>query len=95
MTLRARLLLAQLPIALALVLVALVALRTLEPLSRASERIFDENYRSVLAAGKMQAALERLESAAASTVAGRRSEASADVFEQELRIQEHNITEPG
>jgi len=50
MTLRARLLLAQGPLALALLIVAVVAILTASSLGRTGDRILADNYRSVLAA---------------------------------------------
>lgn len=101
MTLRSKLLLAQLPLAIALVVLGFVALRTLVDLGRSSQRILRDNYRSVLAAERMKEALERIDSAAAFRAAGRpdKGEAQAPpnfaLFESELRAEEANITEPG
>ncbi|MFL5311216.1 MAG: ATP-binding protein [Myxococcales bacterium] len=101
MTLRTRLLLAQLPLAAGLALLGFVALRTLDALGRSSQRILQDNYRSVLAAQRMKDALERVDSAALFRAAGQPeradSQAAANIakFNEELSIQEHNITEPG
>ncbi len=99
MSLRAKLLLAQLPLALALVLVGLVAVKSITALSDQSQLILKDNYRSVLAAQRMKESLERLDSAALFKLAGdaERSDAQiadhAQKFEDELRVQEQNITE--
>jgi len=100
-TLRTKLVLAQLPLAAGLVLLGLVALRTFDALGRSSQRILQDNYRSVLAAQRMKDAIERVDSAAVFRAAGRPDKADAQApgnvrrFEEELSIQEHNITEPG
>jgi two-component system, NtrC family, sensor histidine kinase KinB len=99
--LRTRLVLAQLPLAAGLTLLGFVALRTLDALGRSSERILQDNYRSVLAAQRMKDALERVDSAAVFRAAGRADKAGEQAppnirrFEEELSVQEHNITEPG
>ena len=101
MTLRTKLVLAQLPLAAGLVLLGFVALRTFDALGRSSQRILQDNYRSVLAAQRMKDAVERVDSAAVFRAAGRRDKADAQAppnmrrFEEELSVQEHNITEPG
>jgi NtrC-family two-component system sensor histidine kinase KinB len=100
-TLRRKLLLAQAPLAAVLGVLGAVALRTLGDLGRSSERILQDNYRSVLAAQRMKEALERIDSAAAFRALGRpdlsnpQAEANLTQFEEELRVQEKNITEPG
>ncbi|MFL5396920.1 MAG: ATP-binding protein [Myxococcales bacterium] len=100
MTLRAKLLAAQAPLALVLLLLGVVSLRTVNDLGRSSQRILQDNYRSVLAAQRMMEALQRLDSAALSAAAGKPQRAEADAapslraFEQELAVQENNITEP-
>jgi two-component system, NtrC family, sensor histidine kinase KinB len=100
MTLRAKLLAAQAPLALVLLLLGVVSLRTVSDLGRSSQRILQDNYRSVLAAQRMMDAVQRLDSAAAFAVAGRRLRLEADApailraFEDELALQEGNITEP-
>src|SRR5262249_49924304 len=101
MTLRARLLLAQAPMALAMVLVAVVAILTAKSLGQAGERILADNNPSALAAPPMQESIERLDSAALFIVIGEQERASALItehrttFERELVVEEHNITEPG
>ena len=101
MTLRRKLLLAQAPLAAVLGILGAIALRTLSDLGQSSERILQDNYRSVLAAQRMKEALERIDSAAAFRGLGRadladpQAEANLARFENELRVQEQNITEPG
>ena len=99
MTIRTRLLLAQAPLALGLILVGILALTTLDALGRGSQRILRDNFRSVLAVQRMKDSAERIEAAAASRALGRpgSAEATAEIaaFETQLAVQEHNITEPG
>lgn len=101
MKLQYRILLAQLP-ALVVILVLLVwGGRTVERLGAESQRILAQNYRSVLAAERMKESIERLDSAALFAVAGSPERADALIsaheptFEAELRVQEANVTEPG
>ena len=98
MTLRRRLLLAQAPLAAALVLVGAASLRTVASLGESSEGILKDNYRSVLAAQRMNAALDLLDRDALMRALGRASPPDPGArqhFESELRVQEGNITEPG
>ena len=101
MNLRAKLAWPQAVLALALACVGGVALWSLRSLGSSSERILQDNYRSVLAAERMKEALERLDSAALFRVAGRDEEAGELVvvhqatFERELQVQERNVTEAG
>jgi signal transduction histidine kinase/HAMP domain-containing protein len=101
MTLRTRLLLAQSPLALALAAVAGVAVVTANSLGQAGERILSDNYRSVLAAQRMKESIERLDSGALFVVIGNRDSGlrlaaeHRPAFEDELQVEEHNITEPG
>ena len=101
MTLRTRLLLAQAPLAVGLVLVGLVALNTLDTLGQSSQLILRDNFRSVLAAQRMKDAVERVDNAAAFRAAGRpdkadeQAPANIRAFESQLEAQERNITEPG
>ncbi len=100
MTLRAKLLLAQAPLALALALVGVASVSAIASLGRSPELILRDNYRSVLAAERMLRAESELDDFALARAAGRtsadaaRAEASAR-FEAELRAQEGNITERG
>lgn len=101
MSLRLKLLLAALPLALALVLVGVVSALTVDTLGATSGRILRDNYRSVLAAQRMKESIERMDSAALFWVVGAPEKAEAQArehgaaFESELQRQEENITEPG
>jgi NtrC-family two-component system sensor histidine kinase KinB len=101
MTLRGKLLLAQAPLGLALVLLGVFSVVTVTGLGETAERILADNYRSVLAAQRMKESLERIDRAALFLLAGERArgpdEAAPDMatFEAELQVQENNITEPG
>ncbi|AKQ69919.1 Sensory box histidine kinase [Myxococcus hansupus] len=100
MTLRGRLMLAQAPLAVALLLVGVVAVVTLSRLGQAGPRVLQENYRSVLAAQELMAQLERMDSAALFILAGERERGLAQQtaqrgrVEAQLRVQEGNVTEP-
>jgi NtrC-family two-component system sensor histidine kinase KinB len=101
MTLRAKLLLAQVPLGAALVGLGVVAIMTVTSLGETSNRILTDNYRSVLAMQRMKESLERLDSAALFLVAGERAKGLAQAsayertFDDELRVQDGNITERG
>ena len=101
MLLKTKLLLAQLPLALALLVLGAVAVATIGQLGSSSERILQDNYRSVLAAQRMKEAIERMDSAALFMALGRREEGkqlalrNRKVFEEELAVQIKNITEKG
>ncbi|HEX7622482.1 MAG TPA: ATP-binding protein [Anaeromyxobacteraceae bacterium] len=100
MTLRAKLLLAQAPLGLALVLVAAASLSTIAALGRSPELILKDNYRSVLAAERMLHAEQDLDAFALARAAGKAADEAGHAesrarFEAELRGQEGNITEPG
>jgi len=99
LTLRAKLLLAQAPLALVLLLFGVASVTTLSALGRAPELILKDNYRSVLAAERMMQSLDRLQAEALARATGRAGDGDAAAqrprFEGELVAQEHNITEPG
>jgi len=82
-------------------LVGAVQVFTLSDLIQSGQNILKDNYRSVLAAQRMKEALERIDSAAMFLVIGERDrglEQEAQFrpkLEQELVVQEGNITEPG
>ena len=101
MLLKTKLLLAQIPLALALLALGAVAIATIGQLGSSSERILQDNYRSVLAAQRMKEAIERMDSAALFIALGRREEGkqlalrNRKVFEEELAVQIKNITEKG
>jgi NtrC-family two-component system sensor histidine kinase KinB len=101
MSLRTKLVLAQAPLLLALVLVGAVGSLTATALGLGAQAILRENFRSVLAAERMIDAAARIDSASLYCVAGecargQRSIAEAEEsFERELHAQEGNITEVG
>jgi NtrC-family two-component system sensor histidine kinase KinB len=101
MSLRARLLLAQLPLVAACVLLAIVAMTTTSTLGKASRRILRENYASVLSAQEMKESVERINEDSLVLVAGRDAasgrplEAHRAAFEKALAAQNANITETG
>jgi len=101
MSLRGKLLLALVPLGLALIVVGVVAVRCVSRLGSQSKRILDDNYHSVLAAQRMKESVERMDSAALFLLAGHREKALAQItshrpaFETQLKVQEGNITEVG
>ncbi len=101
MTLRGKLLAAQVPLAAAIVILGLVATTSLRSLSQRTDLVLRDNYRSVLAGERMKEAIERIDSAALFSLAGQAERAAAQIepnrarFAAELDVEEHNITEPG
>ncbi|HUL60531.1 MAG TPA: ATP-binding protein [Anaeromyxobacteraceae bacterium] len=99
MTLRGKLLAAQAPLALVLVVFGVASTRAITALGGSPELILKDNYRSVLAAERMMEALERLQAQALARATGRKEDPAAgdqaSRFEAELAAQEGNITEPG
>jgi methyl-accepting chemotaxis protein len=101
MSLRTKLFLALFPLLVGLGVAVVAGGMTTMALGKSSRRIFDENYRSVLAAQRMKESAERLDSAALFSVAGRaevgveQAASSRQRFEDELRVEETNITEAG
>jgi signal transduction histidine kinase len=101
MKLRTKLLLAQLPLALALLVIGALAVSTIGRLGGHSQAILKDNYRSVLAAQRMKESIERMDSAALFKLAGHWDEGAPmaaehrKIFETELRVEEGNITEAG
>ncbi len=102
MSLRAKLLLAQAPLAVALALICILSVMMISSLGSHSQTILKDNYRSVLAIQRMLEALERLEDSASVVVlAALRDEERQKAaeyrqqFENELKVQEGNITEHG
>ncbi len=101
MTLRTKLLLAQAPLGLVLVVISILSLALISSLGSHSQTILKDNYRSVLAAERMKESIERMDSAALFILAGRpekalpQASANRPLFESELKVQEGNITEPG
>jgi NtrC-family two-component system sensor histidine kinase KinB len=101
MSLKGRLLLAQTPLALALILLGIFSSAVTTRLGQQARLILADNYRSVLAAERMKESLERMNGAALFRLAGHDDEAAAQIatnrqkFEAELAAQEGNITESG
>ncbi len=101
MKLRTKLLLAQLPLVVALAITIVVGSVVTRALGRGSQEILKDNYRSVLAAERMKEATERIDSGIVFAVIGRAAQGRAQIdanapkFEDELRAQEGNVTEPG
>jgi signal transduction histidine kinase len=81
--------LAQLPLALALIIVGFVSRRTMVRMDHYSQDILKDNYQSVLAAQHMRDAADTMFREPAAWAAQER------LFEQELEFQESNITEVG
>jgi NtrC-family two-component system sensor histidine kinase KinB len=101
MTLRAKLILTQSPLALALLLLGVVSGSVTRRLGAQARLILADNYRSVLAAERMKGALDHLNGDALVLLAGHPEGVAADVaanratFSRELAAQEGNITERG
>ncbi len=102
MSLRVKLLLAQAPLAVALALVCLLSVVTISSLGSYSQTILKDNYRSLLAVQRMLEAIERLEDSASLVVLAALPDeekqkviAYRQQFENELKVQEGNITEHG
>ena len=101
MTLRGKLVLAQSPLAIALVIVGVVSAVVTTRLGERSRLILADNYRSVLAAQRMKESLERIDSHALVLLTGHEVAPQPtfanhrDLFEKELVVQEGNITEAG
>jgi signal transduction histidine kinase len=101
MNLYRKLLLAQGPIALALVILGVFSAAAISYLGSHSQTILKDNYRSVLAAQRMKEAIERMDSAALFLAADQRlkgieqADKNRPLFEAELKVQEGNITEAG
>ncbi|MFI5288435.1 MAG: histidine kinase dimerization/phospho-acceptor domain-containing protein, partial [Polyangia bacterium] len=101
MTLRTKLLVAQVPLALSLVIIGVVSRQAVGALDRNAQNILKDNHLSVLAAQRMRDVVDTLSRAALDHA---RSRATPDVralakksatFERELHFQESNITEAG
>ena len=101
MLLKTKLLLAQVPLALALLVLGAIAISTIGQLGAHSEKILKDNYRTVLATQRMKEAIERMDSAALFIALGQREAGqklalpNRKLFEAELEVQKNNITEPG
>jgi signal transduction histidine kinase len=98
---RGKLVLAQVPLAVALAFVGVVSSAVTVRLGQQARLVLADNYRSVLAAERMKEALERVDRGALLRLAGREDgpvaqmAASRARFEEELAAQEGNITEAG
>jgi NtrC-family two-component system sensor histidine kinase KinB len=100
MSLRGKLIAAQAPLALALIVVGLVCGVVVRRLGQQFQLILADNHRSVLAVLRMKDTLEELDRAALRISFGRPPDPPSlrrgrDLFERDLRLQEGNITEPG
>lgn len=102
MTLRTKLLLAQAPLGIVLALVCILSVVMISSLGSHSQTILKDNYRSVLAAQRMQEAIERLEDGGVLFLLATQPDKKIQQatryrqqFENELQVQEGNITEPG
>jgi len=98
-TLRTKLLASPAPLAVVLVLLGVASVKTLRSLGESPELILKDNYRSVLATERMIDVVGRLQQVALEQAAGRPPPVPAaelrKQFDQELEVQEHNITESG
>jgi signal transduction histidine kinase len=98
---RTKLMLAQLPLVIALGVTIVVGSLVARDLGRESQTILEDNYRSVLAAERMKESAERIDSGIAFVILGKVSmgldqiNANIPRFESELSAQEANITERG
>jgi len=101
MSFRKRLILAQLPLALAMTATGFFSLETFSTLGRRSQEILTENYQSVVAAQGMKDSVERIDRGALMRLSGdgetgkRQSAEHRRRFETHLAVQEANITERG
>jgi two-component system, NtrC family, sensor histidine kinase KinB len=101
MTFRSKALLAQAPLGLALVALAIFAVRTTSSLGTSAAAILEENYRSVLAAQRMSHAVGALDRSMLVAFTGGRAIDAAEVdrliaqVTRELAVELGNITEPG
>src|SRR5215472_8933598 len=101
MSLRTKLLLAQIPLGVVLIIISVLSVTLISKLGSHSQTILKDNYRSVLAAQRKKEAIERMDSAALFIIAGERQKGIEQaskyrpIFETELKVQEGNITEAG
>jgi two-component system, NtrC family, sensor histidine kinase KinB len=99
--LRRKLVLAQAPLALALAIVGVISGLATARLGEEASKILADNYRSLLAAQRMQAALSRIDRSHLARVAGGPEQGGPELAKQQplleaaLRTQEGNVTEPG
>jgi NtrC-family two-component system sensor histidine kinase KinB len=96
-----KVLLAQLPLVVALGVTIAIGSLVTRSIGHSSELILKDNYRSVLAAERMKEAAERIDSGIVFTVIGRAGRGGEQIDDNvkrlavELAVQEANITEPG
>jgi NtrC-family two-component system sensor histidine kinase KinB len=101
MTLKGKLLIAQLPLIVALLFIGTISAITTYRVGETSQIILQDNYRSILAIERIKEALERMDSATLFIIEGHRKEGEGIIqehrqsFENELNIQKNNITEKG
>jgi len=101
MSLRAKLLAGLGPLLVAMLVTVVVGSRTTTELGHSSQRILNENYRSVIATEHMKEALEQIDRGLSSLAAGQADstlpavQATRRRFAAELIIESQNITEPG
>ena len=101
MSVKTKLLLAQAPLAIVLIMIGVLSNAVMGRLGTESRLILADNYRSVLAAQRMKEALERTDSNTLYILAGHSKNAweaiarNRATFDRELSVQEGNITEPG
>ncbi len=100
MTFRTKLMLTMAPLVLALAAVGIVSGWVTGVLARQPAYIWKDNYRSVLAAQRMNECVERMHESALLALLGRgdaltQIDAAGETFERELRVEADNITEPG
>jgi PAS domain S-box-containing protein len=99
--LRSKLLLAQLPLALALMLVGWLSRQTIATMDHHTQDILEDNYQSVLAAQRMRDSADALGRQAAALALGHgggeatERERLVAAFARDLAFQEGNVTEPG
>jgi len=100
-TLQTKLLIGQLPTLAILVVLGLGAIIMIYGLGRNIDVILRENYKSILAAEEMKEAIERMDSGLLFAVGGRdrigreQFNANRPRFEENLKIEQGNITVPG
>jgi NtrC-family two-component system sensor histidine kinase KinB len=97
---RAKLVLAMVPLVLAIVAIGVVTALTATRLGANPEEILRQNYQSILASQGMREALERLDAAATLELAGRReslqgADAYRERFADALLLQEASVFESG
>jgi len=101
MSLRTKLMLAQAPLGLVIILLGAASISSISDLASKTDLVLRDNYRSVLAMQRMKEAVERIDSGASFWILGRRDLAPKQIadnqerFESELHVEETNITEAG